>query len=302
MLHGTQGQWNIVRCCDCGLVFTNPRPAAESIAEVYPPEYAPHHAKEDRRMKLANPLQLWALRSHWNYPPATDSISDKIFSWPFLLWFKAKSRNFDVFPWYGQGRLLDYGCGGGGFLLRMRELGWQVCGMDMSSAAVEQCKQQGLDVCAGDAVDQRFEPNSFDVVTLWHVLEHVPSPAQTLRQIHTVLKPNGKLILASPNFDTWLRGWLGNCWYALDLPRHLTHFSKKTITQMLQVNGFTVEKIFAQRHGQITQRSMKYMASQNSKKRYHLLSRSRGICSIIEMFTFLTGQPSRIVVHAGKTK
>jgi len=300
LLHSTSGQWTVVRCDDCGLVFTNPRPTAETIANVYPLEYAPHHAKSNRKNKLAHPLQMWALRNFWNYQPAHSSFLGKIISWPFLLWFKTKSRNFGIFPFHGEGKLLDYGCGGGSYLSRMRDFGWQVTGMDMSPAAVEECQKQNLNATVGIAPDQTFEPATFDVVTLWHVLEHVPSPTQTLKQIHTILKPGGKFVLASPNYQTWLRSWLGNCWYPIDLPRHLTHFGKTTIKEMLEKNGFKVEKIQAQRHGQITQRSVKYLADKTGKKRYRFLARSRTLCSFIEALSFLTANPSRMIVHARK--
>jgi len=239
------------------------------------------------------------MREHWNYP-GRNSLAGKMLSLPLWWWVKAKSRNFDLFAWQGEGKLLDFGCGGGNYLARMRKFGWGVTGMDMSPAAVEHCRQQGMEAYVGTGVNEQFAAESFDVVTLWHVMEHVVSPSETLKQLHTILKPNGKLVLASPNFDSWLRKWFGYCWYPLDVPRHLTHFDKKTIAAMLTKNGFKVDKIFGQRHGQITQRSVKYMADQTNKKYYQRLAGVRTICSAIEGLSVLTASPSRMVVHATK--
>lgn len=302
MLHNTPGQWTIVRCRKCSLHFTCPRPTPEAIEKVYPGDYPPHHSGTHKKRYTQFKLQRWALSQQWNYPPHKQSAIGKLLSLPIMLWLKAKSRNFDLFPWHGNGKLLDYGCGAGGFLDRMKQFGWNVTGMDISPAAVEQCRQQGLNVTVGNNPAQQFAPATFDVITMWHVLEHVPSPTDTMQQINTILKPNGKLIMALPNIDSWLFKWLGYCWFPLELPRHLTHFSKKTAIEILEKTGFKVTKIFAQRHGQITQRSIKYMAQQTGKRRYRWLAQSRSLCSFIEKLSSITASPSRIVLHVEKIR
>jgi 2-polyprenyl-3-methyl-5-hydroxy-6-metoxy-1,4-benzoquinol methylase len=301
MLHETEGQWPVVKCKDCGLIYTNPRPASQSIHLVYPSDYQPHHAKTTKKNSHFNRTQLRALREHWNYPPGKSSIVAQWLSWPILLAMKIKSRNYVLFAWQGSGKLLDYGCGGGGFMARMADLGWQVSGMDISPEAVENCKKQGFDACVGANPQEQFAPETFDVVTLWHVLEHVPSSTQTLKQVNSVLKPKGKVVLGLPNVDSYLARWFGPYWFAYELPRHVTHFNKITITKLLERTGFKVEKIFAQRHGQLTQRSMKYLARDKPKSIYSLLARSKSICSAIEKASLLLGQPHRMVVHAKKT-
>ena len=240
--HDTPGQWTIVRCLDCGLVYTDPRPAPESLHLVYPAEYKPYRPKRPKKHSSRWRLQQWSLRRHWNYPPPPNrNPLGFLLSWPFFLWTRCKLRNFDLFAYEGQGKLLDYGCGGGGYLRRMQERGWQVTGMDMSPQAVDACRQQGFDAHVGVSPAEQFLPGTFDVVTLWHVLEHVISPTDTLEQIHTVLRPAGKVVLALPNIDSVIARCTGPFWRGLELPRHLTHFGPATLTQMLQKAGFQLE-------------------------------------------------------------
>ena len=300
LLHGTEGSWPVVRCLDCGLVFTNPRPAPESVGAVYPSTYSPYKAKKRKRKSRRWRLQQWALQHHWNYPAPRRTLPGKIVSWPFMLWTRGKKRNYDLFAYEGDGKLLDYGCASGAYLGRMEDRGWHVSGMDMSQQAIETCHQQGFDAHVGIAPDQQFPPDSFDVVSLWHVFEHVPSPTHTLEQVSAILKPNGKLVLGVPNINCLPARWFGKYWFALDLPRHVTHFSKETITKLLNRNGYEVEKIFAQRYGQTVQASFRYLGREKNSRISRFLCKYKRICYLIQYPTLLINQPAEIVVHARK--
>jgi len=299
MLHGFGGQWSVVRCSVCNLCFTNPRPTIKSLAEVYPSDYKPYTPGKEKNNPIRFKLMLWAMRNHWGYP-GDKSLVGKLLSAPYMIWLRNKAANFGFFRYEGQGRLLDYGCGNGSYISKMQRFGWNVIGMDMSEEAVKVCKMRNVETYVGVNPAEKFDPESFEVVTLWHVLEHVPSPSQTLKQIHQVLKPGGKLIMALPNIDSWLFKWLGKYWFPLDLPRHLTHFSKNTVTLILRNNGFDVENIYAQRHGQITQKSVKNIARATQGTFNKILSKSRLACSFIETLAIMTGSSPRIVVHAMK--
>lgn len=300
MLYGASGKWPVVRCLDCGLARTNPRPAPESLDQVYPDSYRPHRPKRRKKLSIRWRLQQWSLRYHWGYPPKGTSWLGKVASWPIFLWTKYKRRNFDLFPWEGQGRLLDYGCGGGGYLLRMHNRNWQVVGMDFSARAVETCRQQGFEAYEGAAPDDQFAPGHFDVVTLWHVLEHVPSPSRTLRQIHTVLKDGGKLVLAVPNIDSYVARRMGIYWFGLQVPSHVTHFSKGPLTEILRRTGFKVERFYSQNHGQTLGGSVLFMARETDKLRYRILVKSKRLCYLLDQLSRLIGSPGILVVHARK--
>jgi SAM-dependent methyltransferase len=218
---GGAGLWfSVMQCQDCGLCFTNPRPSERTIGQFYSDDYRPH--------RLARPGR----RPWWRWRP-----------------WRRPCPEQRVLPWHGRGRLLDFGCGGGHFLARMHEAGWDVTGLDVSPAAVERIRHHlGLRAVAGSLPHSDLAPASYDVITMWHALEHVHSPAAVLREAHRLLAPGGQLRVAVPNIDSLPFRWFGQAWYGLDLPRHLTHFAPTTLHVMLERAGFRVQPIRMVRH------------------------------------------------------
>jgi len=201
--------FHVVCCSGCGLHYTNPRPRSEAIGRFYSPDYRPHAGKSHHE----RPLRGW-------YP----------FDW---LKVPPSSR---LRP-----RLLDFGCGAGHFLAQMDRHGWEAVGIDMSETAIQAIRREiGLTAFAGSLPHDELEPASFDLLTMWHSLEHVHDPARILREARRLLAPSGRLIVAVPDFAGWPRHWFGPAWYGLDLPRHLTHFTPRTLTTMLEKTGFRV--------------------------------------------------------------
>jgi 2-polyprenyl-3-methyl-5-hydroxy-6-metoxy-1,4-benzoquinol methylase len=216
---GSPGLWfAVVQCQECGLCFTNPRPSEGSIEHFYPAAYWPRRAPSPRERK-GDP------------------------AWPGRRWQRLRQERRTV-TWYGRGRLLDFGCGGGTFLQRMHRLGWAVTGLDMSAAAAERIRAHlHLPVLEGSLPHPDLEPASFDVITMWHSLEHVHRPRQVLQGAFDLLAPGGRLLVAVPNIDCLPFHWFRESWYGLDLPRHLTHFSPRTLQWMLERSGFRVQSL-----------------------------------------------------------
>lgn len=138
----------------------------------------------------------------------------------------------------GTGSLLDIGAGTGDFLVAAKEGGWEVFGMEPNMNALKLASEKGL--VLKSSLDQ-FKNRQFDVITLWHVLEHVPNLGETILELSSLVKPNGTLIIAVPNFKSYDALHYGKYWAAFDTPRHLWHFSGKSL-MLLFDNHFQLKK------------------------------------------------------------
>ena len=225
-LAGRKLRFLVVRCQTCGLHYTNPRPDPTAIGRFYPTDYKPHR-------NTNAPARATKPRTH----PLER-----------LLGRPCHERRGQL-PWPGTGRLLDFGCGGGSFLKRMADLGWDVVGVDSAAGVVHRVRDElGLLAIEGSLPHVDLRPCSFEVVTMWHSLEHTHDPCAILREAYRLLVPGGKLIVATPNIDSWSFRRFGPAWYGLDLPRHLTHFTPETLTVALQSAGLRVSNVRPLRH------------------------------------------------------
>ena len=213
-------RFQVVQCDDCGLSFTNPRPSPASIGRFYRPDYEPHvqcgltPAQRRRAAWRRRMPEFWRARH-----PARRGL-----------------------PWHGKGRLLDFGCGGGAFLEMMHLQGWRVVGLDVSEEVVGRIRRElDLPAWAGSLPHPELPPGQFDVVTMWQSLEHVHQPLELLKHARDLLAPGGRLVVAVPNVESGPFRWFGAAWFCLELPRHLTHFSPKTLRRMVKAAGFRVE-------------------------------------------------------------
>jgi len=142
-----------------------------------------------------------------------------------------------------QGVLLDIGAGTGAFAYTMQQAGWQVTGLEPDDTARANA-QKDYDLQLQDLSNlHRLENNTFDVITLWHVLEHVHELHQYLEKFYTLLKSDGRLIVAVPNYTSHDASVYKKYWAAYDVPRHLYHFSPKSIEILLKEKSFAVEVI-----------------------------------------------------------
>ena len=216
----TKNAHQLVRCRACGLLCIDPQPSREQIAALY----APASGYQRHRLQASNN----------RYAPFEDRRSRYLAD----VVDREHAR---------RGALLDVGCGTGAFLHDMQKRGWKVCGLELGEHQVEHARTaHNLDVQAGAAEDAtaRFAATSFDVITLWDVVEHLPSPRQVVTDLVTLLKPGGTLFLATPNEDGWVarahwqtirRAW--GVWPHPEPPRHLFQFSRTTIRKLCDAAG-----------------------------------------------------------------
>jgi SAM-dependent methyltransferase len=141
------------------------------------------------------------------------------------------------------GPVLDVGCGGGLFLGVLQERGAQVVGLDNSEEAARGAWEQNhVTVLLGDLLQPPMAKGSCGVVTMFHVLEHLPDPGGFLRATRELLKPGGRLIVQVPNLDCWQYRLLGRSWNGVDVPRHLTDFRSEDLEKLLGQCGFRVRR------------------------------------------------------------
>lgn len=140
--------------------------------------------------------------------------------------------------------LLDIGCGTGDFLQFVKQHDWKVSGVEPNEDARKIANSKTNNVVFDIDKLSQFKPESFDVITLWHVLEHLPNLELQISTFKKLLKPNGTLIIAVPNYRSYDAQYYKNFWAAYDVPRHLWHFSKTSISKLVGREMMEVVKIF----------------------------------------------------------
>lgn len=174
-------------------------------------------------------------RSHQDHKT---TMIDKIYH---LVKHYSLKKKVDLINTYAQDNksLLDIGTGTGAFLLTAQSKGWTVTGVEPNEHARTKALQKNLTI--SDSITN-LATKRFDVITLWHVLEHLPDLGEALSQIYALLRPNGTLLIAVPNFKSHDAQYYGKYWAAYDTPRHLWHFSQKAIHKIFNNEGMYVCK------------------------------------------------------------
>lgn len=217
-LFGIEGEFPLVRCQDCGLIFVSPRPTYAEMARFYPQDdydlYNKAAGLKDRSMDELGRLLGPRKGKIDKYQPA--------------------------------GRLLDIGFGDGSFLYFMKECGWEVAGVDFNEKMVGMVKEEiGIDARVGELEDADFAKEAFDVVTLWGVLEHVQSPRRTIEEIGRITPDGALLVIYTQNASASEARWLGQDWFIYEVPRHLYSFTPDSLAKLLAPAGFSVvETVF----------------------------------------------------------
>jgi SAM-dependent methyltransferase len=142
------------------------------------------------------------------------------------------------------GRVLDVGCGDGSFLEALARQGWEVCGTELSESIAATARQRlGAGVRTGGIDGAGFGAGSFDLITFWHVLEHLDDPKLALTEARRLVKADGHVVVAVPNIESWQAGLFKEDWLHLDVPRHRWHFSPRTLGALAAQCGFCVERV-----------------------------------------------------------
>ncbi len=204
--------WWVVVCIGCGLGRAHPMPSIDQVQEFYPEEY--YGEPGTKFQPLIERLVRVVAARHIGF--LSRSLAPR-------------------------SRILDVGCGRGVVLGELADRGFEVHGVEMSSAAARGADPRARIRIAPRLADAGYESDSFDEVVIWHVFEHLDDPRGTLEEMRRILRPGGRLIVAVPNFSSAQARWAGPAWFHLDLPRHLHHFPLDALRHLLRVTGFEVE-------------------------------------------------------------
>ncbi len=242
--------------------YTQPAVAVEDIGQFYPEEYAAHapesQAPADSATAGANTL-------------GQNKSSER----------ESRKDPWDRIELAGERRLLDLGCGSGGYLLRMKSHGWNVLGIEPSPRAAEAAMAAGLEVMEGAIPGVDLGSRMFEVVTLLASLPCMPTPMETLSILRNHLTPGGRLIVSVHNTASAAAGLFGGDWQGWDLPRQYNHFTPDSLRRMLDRAGFTAIQIEGRRRTSRWRHSARRRAEREGGMGWRWLSKSRNLCSLM---------------------
>ena len=212
-LYGIEGlEARLVICARCGVGWLYPIPDAAVIASFYPDVYYGSQASK--------------------FTPVVERLVRLVGSRHIKFLCAGLPRG---------ARVLDVGCGRGVLLAALAERGFEVHGVELSATAAGGADRRAKVRIAPDLADAAYSTGFFDQVIIWHVLEHLPDPQRTLREVWRILRPGGRVIVAVPNFESVQARWAGSAWFHLDAPRHLYHFPLSALRRLLEDSGFVCE-------------------------------------------------------------
>lgn len=234
--------FRIVQCMKCGLVRVNPPPPEDELAKYYPKEYGPYQSGDFifKYGPISRFVQAALKSLH-----VKDDESDK-----------TVTSNDEISL-----RYLDFGCGGGANLERVKgnNPNWELYGLDAIPTACEETKKKGFEVFCGNALALDLPQEFFDKINMSHVIEHLQYPQETLKTLYKTMKKGAVITIATPNIDTPSAHIFKSYWYALDTPRHLFLFTPTTLSTMIEHAGFRVTNINFDRNPKVLLKSIFYV-------------------------------------------
>ena len=235
------GEFNIVKCLKCGLIFTNPRLQMSDIKKFYSNNlnYDNRSLNLRQNNQILLPISKEILSDYFNYSILKKSKLRKVLFLPNFLRIRKKWKVCQRIPTHiKNGRILEIGCAYGGYLILLKRLGWIVKGLELSKKAADYSKNQlNLDV-EKKPIEDFHSDVLYDIVYMHMVLEHVESPKLVLKKCYSLLKPNGKLVFNIPDFSGIEVRLYKKYAYTLQLPFHLYHFTPSTIKNYLRTINF----------------------------------------------------------------
>ena len=249
-LFGAPGEWNMLQCGNrnCGLLWLDPLPLEDEIHKAYQ-NFTTHveissQVPASRRILAAAKKGYLQLR--FGYTKGVGPAWYKILS-PLALLLPGGIAGLEYLSLFLSapetgGRLLEIGCGNGQTLAGMRDMGWDVEGVDVDPVALELARNRGLTVHNGRLTDLNFGAELYDAVCMHHVIEHLHDPSGMVAECERILKPGGRLVIITPNTHCLSLSIFKKDWYPLDPPRHIFLYNLKNLKTFFEQAGLAVVK------------------------------------------------------------
>jgi SAM-dependent methyltransferase len=310
LLNRMPGYWTVRRCRACGLAYTNPRPRPESILAYYPDTYGCYqpYATETpqaagswkaRIKRLRGLYRKQLMRQHFGYY-AGEFRSSSV--WKALTWPASRGEWLKLTPMFpsgpGKPAVLEIGCGNGSRLAMLKAMGWKVHGVEPSQAASDFARSGGLDVDTADIAHVEFADGAFDCIIMNMVLEHLPSPRQSLQRILRWLRPGGEILIAVPDFSGFEARTFGPYHYGLQVPTHLYHFTPETLRRLFSGLDLRIRHQYTHRD---LRAGMEFRLEQDPNPLLRIMARlPRRVLLLAAYFLSLAGSTSRMSARAFK--
>lgn len=224
-LFGAPGRWSFRQCPGCGLGWIDPQPLAGEIWKLY----RSYYTHESTNTAALNAYETRGIKR----------LIKQLLS--MLIFWRSPLYKTDYFHLEGlkPGRLLEVGCGNGGFLRAAASRGWQAEGLDFDEGAVSQANAiPGVRALTGELAAAAYAPASFDAIVMNNVVEHLWNPSETLEKCRELLRPAGRLIMVTPNISSVGHRIFGRYWRGLEPPRHLFLFNSDSLKSLCRRVGF----------------------------------------------------------------
>jgi SAM-dependent methyltransferase len=248
-IFGVPGRWNLWRCRDCDVAFLNPRLTPDTIADAYRSYYTHTPAASKSIQSIRSRFREFVIRSYAKSHLGTKSTvhfawAEWMVPWLFPGLAEHVAAQYRYLPRpQPDSILLDVGCGNGEFLSRVQVLGWRAVGLEFDPKACAAGSSRGLHIVQGSVPNTSFETESFDAITMHHVIEHVHDPRSVLNELFRLLKPGGTIVLTTPNWQSYGAGFFGSSWRGLEPPRHLVLFTPDALLRLVADIGFIDEEV-----------------------------------------------------------
>ena len=217
--HSVSGEeFELIQNLEYGFLETSPQPTSDKLPEYYKSEDYISHTDSSR------------------------NLFEKAYHLVRKISLKKKLNLINSFSFETK-KLLDIGCGTGDFLQTAKQNNWNVSGIEPNQSARNIANKKTNNSVFDTEQLLKFEVHNFDVITLWHVLEHLPDLENQMIVFKKLLKPNGTLIIAVPNYESYDAKYYKQFWAAYDVPRHLWHFNKESISKLVSKQFMEVIKV-----------------------------------------------------------